>query len=166
MIEAEIRAKRQALSKMEEEVKIAEAEVEAGEGRMRDAEERLGEMRAKAAKREAELGQRQAAASRAMESRSAKEALLRMKQAEVSQSLARSPSSDTANMKVAMRPSIASSSKMTLARDCRVYDKPGAAGKVIGSKKAGSSVQPHSSGAWIGFKTKKAGTVYLSKGCF
>jgi hypothetical protein len=58
------------------------------------------------------------------------------------------------------------SSRMTLAKDCRVYEKPDGKAKVLGMKKAGSAFSGQDAGGWVSFRTKDARTVYLPKGCF
>lgn len=171
VIEADIRAKRQGLSKMEEEVKIAEAEVKAGEARMKDSEDRLTGMREKADQREAELTARKGAVEQTIESRAAQEAIQKIKQAEVDQRLQRAPADSGAgsgNMQVSLHGGGAqlASSRMTLSKDCRVYERPDGKSKVLGVKRAGSALSGQTGTNWVAFKTKDARTLYMPKGCF
>lgn len=165
--EKEILDKRRTLSKKEEEVKMAETEVQAGEGRMKDAEDRLKELSERAKGKEGELHRREQEAAKHLESREAKEALLAVKSAQAGATLAGTRTvNGEQNMKVEMRGPASVSPKMTMSKECGVYEKPDGKSKMLGKKKAGTVVSGRLSGDFVGFSLRDGRTVFIPKNCF
>jgi septal ring factor EnvC (AmiA/AmiB activator) len=185
-IEEEIRRRRQNINKLEEEVKLAEAEAKASELRLQDSEIRLTEARERMQAQEKRMNERRSNADKLLNSanREMRETVLRMDQAQVDQSASRietSQDASTVNVRMVRKPasmpqavSVAAASPppatttshMKLKKNCPVYDKATGRSKIIGSRKAGKSVQvsPVSSD-WVLLPIKNR-SGYLPRSCF
>lgn len=166
-IENQIRALREKTAQSDTETKMAESEVQQADARLKDAQERLADVSQRSAEKEAELAKRKADANSKLHSsaRESEEARLKMDQAKAEQSLNRAmAASDTAPLHVQMQNK---SSKMTLNKDCRVYDQSGGKGALLGMKKSGSTVwNGKVSGDWVSFPLKAGRTGWVAKSCF
>lgn len=166
VIDAEIRSRRTELQKLSEEVRIAEEEVEESGSRMRDAESRLADLRERTKGQDAELERRKLAARDTLQSREAKEALLKVEYTKTRGELP--PSRDLASasknpVTVQLRPSLAS---LRMARDCRMFERPDGKSKVLGVKKAGTKLSGTKGKQWVQVPLKGNKNAYVAKGCF
>ncbi len=103
-----------------------------------------------------------------MESRQAKEAMIAMKSAQAGQTLNATRSTPgEQNMQVELRGTAsAPANKMTLAKDCPVYEKADTKSKLLGKKKAGSSFTAKADANWVSFQLKDQRTVFVPKNGF
>lgn len=167
-IENEIRQSRQKVGKLDDEVKAAEGEVQTSDARLQEAKERLTEVRTRSDAKEAELNKRKGSATQKLSShaRETEEAALKIDQARVDQTLARTTAaSDKTAVNVQMRKE--APSKMVFTRDCRVYERPDGKSKVLGTKRSGSAVSHgKAENDWVGFPIAGGRKAWVAKGCF
>src|ERR1019366_426824 len=110
---------------LDEEVKTAESEVKQADSRLQDAKERLTDVKTRTEAKDAELAKRKTAASDKLNShaREAEEASVKIDQAKADQSMDRAVASgDKGAVSVQLHDKV-DSSKMTVSRDCRVFER-------------------------------------------
>ncbi len=89
---------------------------------------------------------------------------LDLKAAQDRLSLAGATVSGEQHMKV--KPRAPASAKMTMSKECGVFEKADAESKMLGKKKAGTVLNGRVSGDWVGYTLKDQRVVYVQKSCF
>src|SRR6185312_7959535 len=151
------------------ETKMAESEMKESDARLADARERLADVQARANKETAAMNKRKGAITDKLNShdRQAEEASLRMDQDSAEQKLGRAVDSvDDPHMNVRLTSGAktAAPSHMKVTRNCPVFARPNGKSKVLGTKRAGSTIiggQPLKD--WVGFPIRNGRTAWMAK---
>lgn len=140
--EAEMRKIRSDLKKLEADVQNAEAEKQQADSRLRDAKERLLALREEAKTREAQMLARKTSAEDFVQARASRDIIMQLEQRKYERAVERTPASQRP-LEVALIPTAIAHGKAprkVLIRDCQVFDQPNRSAKVMGLKRAGSTL--------------------------
>lgn len=192
VMEAEIGKIKTDINSLEDLIKTAQASKQSSEYKLQESGEELRKLRLRSKLQQGELQDKQSflkserfdkSFSRSDE---ASEVLARMAKAQKHQlNLSRAPTASTNPVRVELIPTrvahagsssageVATSGErapdstaMRLTQDCEVFDRPSVNSKVLGKKRAGSTIVPEFSDSnWIAVKISKR-RMYVSQACF